>query len=81
MKKSNLPLDTKGYPFAHMPFILSAQEYKKVYSEINQLYFAMYESQPFCTHTTCGPDGYVYHYWFENHGFNDYNIYLRVIDI
>ena len=31
-------------------------------------------------HTSFGIDGKVYVYWFENHGFNDYNIFMRAID-
>ena len=34
-----------------------------------------------CMHASFGLDGRAYIYWFENHGFNDYNIYMRSLDI
>lgn len=33
-----------------------------------------------CAHASFGMDGLVYVYWFENHGFNDYNFFMRVRD-
>ena len=58
---------------------LTKAEYAKVYSEINTNY-ALYEDQFYCAHITYGIDNKPYWYYFENHGFNNYNIYLRIED-
>ena len=73
--------DTKGNYFSKPTFWLDEEEYAKIYSEINNLYDVQYSGKPFCTHTSFGIDGIAYVYYFENHGFDDYNIYIRVIDI
>ena len=80
MNKNNLPLDANGFPFENQTFWLSATEYSKIYSEINLIYDAQYKNKKIATHTSFGIDGMTYVYWFENHGFNNYNIYLRVVD-
>ena len=78
--KANLPLDSNGVLFTKPTFWLNPTEYRKIYSEINQLYAAQYKNRPIAAHTSFGIDGKVYVYWFENHGFSDYNIFLRVLD-
>lgn len=73
----NLPKDDNESFFTRPSFWLSKQEYRKVISEINQIYESQYKGLPVATHTTFGIDGMVHTYWFENHGFNNYNIFLR----
>lgn len=75
-----LPKDADGKMFLMPSFWLEANEYRKVTSEINQLYKSRYKGKQIATHVSFGIDGRPYVYWFENHGFNNYNIYMRVID-
>ena len=77
---SKYPLDANGKPFSKHGFWLVPKEYAKIIAEINSLYKAQYEGETICSHTSFGIDGNVYVYWFENHGFDNYNIYLRVAD-
>ncbi len=77
---NNLPIDTKGKSFSRDTFWLEPEEYSKIYSEINQLYDSVYRDKDIALHPSYGIDGIAYIYWFENHGFNDYNIFLRVAD-
>ena len=35
---------------------------------------------PIAAHTSFGIDGIAYIYYFENHGFDDYNIFYKVVD-
>ena len=66
--------------FKKPSFWLNKQEYAKITSEINQIYYVQFYGKRICAHTSFGVDGVAYVYWFENGGFNNYNIYLRVID-
>ncbi|MCR5837063.1 MAG: hypothetical protein K6G88_11200 [Lachnospiraceae bacterium] len=81
MNITDLPADSKGIPFSKPTFFLPMREYTKIVSEINNLYKARYKGKRICTHISFGIDGNSYIYWFENHGFNEYNIYLRVFDM
>lgn len=63
--------------FIYNTFILNHRELAKIYSEINTNY-GKYEGRPFAIHASYGIDNKAYWYYFENHGFNDYNIYMRV---
>ena len=76
----DLPLDSNGKPFSKPSFWLNPKEYAKICSEINRKYDSMYRDQLIFAHVSFGLDGVAYVYWFENHGFNDYNIFLRVVD-
>ena len=80
MNSNNLSLDADGKPFTKSAFWLNPTEYRKIHSEINQIYDAQYRGKRIAAHTSFGIDGRAYVYWFENHGFDNYNIYLRVID-
>ena len=79
-ENNRIPLDTYNVPFSKPSFWLSGEEYGKITSEINQLYYSQYQGKPICTHLSFDAGGYAYIYWFENHGFNNYNIFLRVPD-
>ena len=72
--------DSKGIPFSKPAFLLDFREYSKIISEINQIYEVQYKGKRIAAHTSFGIDGIAYIYYFENHGFDDYNIYNRVID-
>ncbi len=80
MKYPDLPLDSDGFPFSKPRFWLAPKEYSKIISEINQIYDAQYCGKRIAAHPSFGIDGKTYIYWFENHGFNEYNIFLRVAD-
>lgn len=78
--KEEFAKDTHGFSFSKPTFVLNPKEYGKICSEINQIYAAQYEGKAIAAHASFGIDGIAYVYWFENHGFDDYNIFLRVID-
>ncbi len=77
---NDLPLDTNGIPFSKPRFWLRPNEYGKICSEINIIYEAQYKGKRIAAHPSFGIDGKAYIYWFENHGFDDYNIFMRVLD-
>ena len=58
-------------------FYLSSGEYAKIISEINTNY-SKYEGKRFAAHSSYGIDNKAYIYFFENIGYNNYNIYLRM---
>ena len=80
MGRGNLPLDANGIPFTKPAFWLNPIEYRKICSEINQICDVQYKEKRVGAHASFGIDGKAYVYWFENHGFDNYNIYLRVMD-
>lgn len=80
MNTDNLPSDANGVPFKRPAFWLNPVEFRKICSEINQIYDVQYKDKRIGAHTSFGTDGRAYVYWFENHGFDNYNIYLRVAD-
>lgn len=63
--------------FLYNSFQLSNSEYAKIYSEINTNY-AKYKGMDFAIHASYGIDNRAYWYYFENHGYDDYNIYMRI---
>ncbi len=65
--------DSKGNPFRYPTCILDSAEYAKIVSEINTNY-DLYKKEPYPIHYSIGVDNHYYVYFFENHGFNDYNI-------
>lgn len=68
-----LRLDLKGKPFEFPSCLLNKKEYAKIISEINSNY-DMYKGEQYSVHYSIGTDNRYYVYFFENHGFNDYNI-------
>lgn len=80
MRFTEIPFDENGVPFSKPAFRIDIEEYRKITSEINSVYNVKFKNKLLCAHTFFGIDGIAYVYWFENHGFNNYNIYLRVID-
>jgi hypothetical protein len=65
--------DSKGNLFEFPTCLLEAKEYAKIISEINTNY-ELYKNEKHCIHYSVGSDNNYYLYYFENHGFNDYNI-------
>lgn len=62
--------------FRYETFILSKKEYAKIIGEINTNY-SKYEGKPFAIHMSYGLDKKAYWYYFENHGYHNYNIYMK----
>ena len=58
-------------------YILPADEYKKICSEISTHYYDFYEKKFLCIHNSHSIDGRHMLYYFENYGYGNYNIYLR----
>ena len=77
---SEFPIDSKGRKYTKPAFWLDPQEYSKIKSEINLIYDVKYKGKRVCAHTSFGIDGFAYVYWFENHEFDEYNIFQRVFD-
>ena len=65
--------DSKGKPYEYPTCRLDAREYAKIIHEINSNY-ELYKDKPYPVHYSVGIDNHYYAYFFENHGFNDYNI-------
>ena len=72
--------DAEEQHFSKPTFWLNPKEYSKIVSEIDSVFDARYCGKNICAHSSFGIDGVAYIYWFENHGFNNYNIFLRVIN-
>lgn len=68
---------SRNTPFRYQPYILGKAEYAKIISEINTNY-GLYANESFCIHASVGNDGRYYLYYFENHGYNNYNVYARI---
>ena len=66
-------LDSNGIPFEFPTCILPKTEYAKIISEINTDY-KLYINDKFAIHYSVGTDNNYYLYYFENHGYDDYNI-------
>lgn len=58
-------------------FYLPKAEYAKIVGEINTFY-ELYKGKRLAVHKSYGIDDVPYWYFFENYGFDDYNIYNRV---
>ncbi len=72
--------DMNGNPFKKATFWLEPSEYAKINGEINNCYYGLYLNTEIFAHASFGIDGKAYIYWFENHGYNDYNCFMRVRD-
>lgn len=60
--------------FLFKTYYLEPNEYGKIVSEINTNY-EKYRNKPFAIHMSYDWNGEPYWYYFENHGFYNYNIY------
>ena len=76
--RQEIKLDSKGIPFKYPTQILDKAEFSKIVSEINSLYYSMYETDAFGLHYSVDVNNDYCLYYFENHGFNDYNIYDKI---
>ena len=68
-----LRYDSKGDPFEFPTYFLESDEYAKIISEINSNY-DKYKGKQIAVHYSYDLLYGSYKYFFENHGYNDYNI-------
>ena len=80
MINSFLPVDSRGDSYSRPAFWINPKEYAKIRSEINQIYEVQYKNKRIAAHISFGIDGNAYVYWFENHGFDEYNIFYVTRD-
>ena len=76
-RSAKSPAKGGGMAFIYNTFMMSKREYAKIYGEINTNYHK-YINIPFAVHASYGIDNCAYWYFFENHGYGDYNIYMRI---
>lgn len=79
-KRDIIKKTLRGDFFTRPTFWLEPKEYYKICSEINQIYETQYKGKRVAAHISFGIDGLSYIYYFENHGFDNYNIFMRVLD-
>ena len=75
--KIKLPIDSKGRYFVFVEADFDWREKEKIRSEINTNY-SKYRDIRLGVHISYGIDDKAYKYYFENHGFDDINIYARL---
>ena len=68
-----------GHSFTRPTYYLCSAEYAKIVSEINTNY-GLYKGEREAIHLSYGIDDVPYIYYFENHGYDCYNIYNRVVN-
>lgn len=61
------------------PLPMTAEEKAKVTHDINNVYHAKYKGKRACAISTSSnePDSPTYYYRFMNHGFDDYDIFMK----
>ena len=65
-----IPFDSNGKPYKYPEYHLPKKEYARVSGGISTLYSSRYENKTFGEYPTVNKI-----YYFENHGFSEYNIY------
>ncbi len=70
---------TGSNSFSRPTYYLNSKEYAKIVSEINTNY-GLYEGKHEAIHLSYGIDDVPYIYYFENLGYDCYNIYNRVVN-
>ncbi len=78
MEQNENSQDLDGRAFAFPTCLLNRREYAKIISEINTNY-DIYKDKEFCVHYSVGVDNSYYMYFFENHGYDNYNIFEKFI--
>ena len=68
--------DSRGNYFNYEEIEIDWREKNKIISEINTNY-SKYEKTLYGVHISHDLEGRAYRYYFENHGFDDINIYLK----
>lgn len=73
-KSNGAPVDSNGNPYEFKTVRLSRGEYGKMMSEVDSNY-DRYEGKDLCIHYSSDLKGRSKAYYFENHGYNEYNFY------
>lgn len=60
--------------------VVDCGQFKEIAKCRSLVYEIQYKNKAIASHVSYGIDGIAYIYWFENHGYNDYNIFQRVLD-
>lgn len=68
--------DSFGQYFEYPEADFDWREKEKIRTEINTNY-RKYNGKSIAVHLSYGLDGKSYKYYFENHGFDDINIFIR----
>ena len=81
-KMMDLPIDSNGrYYIYNIDDSIPPKEISKICHEINYYYHSKYEGLPIIAHRSIGLDNCYYIYYCENHGFGEYNIFMRLEDL
>ena len=69
-KSDKIPIDMNGISFSYPRVDLPKREYAEFMQAVNNRYHKRYSGKPLCEY-----DNGLKVYFFENHGYSDYNIY------
>ncbi len=69
-------MDSYGNFFEYEEAVFDWREKEKIRAEINTNY-SKYRNKLIAVHLSYGIDDRPYKYYFENHGFDDINIFIR----
>jgi hypothetical protein len=69
-----------GISFPFPCVYLDSDELQKIISGINSAYHTKYAGKKFAMHRSVDLEGNYCIYYFENHGFSDYNIVEKIYD-
>lgn len=72
--------DLNGIPFLYPSIMLNPKELSKIVHEINNVYHAKYKGKQFAMIRTLDLRNSYNIYYFEVHGFGDYNIVEKISD-
>lgn len=73
---SDLPVDSDGNSYSRPAINLPKKEYGKVMHSINEVYDTKYKGEQTGVIRSANKSGYA-KYFFEIHGYNEYNIYRK----
>lgn len=73
-KANGAPVDSNGNPYEFKTVRLPVGEYGKIMSEVGS-HYDRYEGKDLCIHYSYDLKGRSKAYYFENHGYNEYNFY------
>lgn len=78
----DLPMDSNGrYYIYKEDDTVPIKEKSKIFHELNYYFHSKYNGLPIIAHRSLGLDDHYYIYYCENHGFGEYNIFMRVEDL
>lgn len=72
--------DENDQPFKYEPIDINPKEISKITHEINNVYHSKYYNKRTAIHRSLDLSGNYCIYFFENHGFDNYNIFGKYQD-